>query len=160
MRLGKYVAYVMKSLKEKNKYARTFVQKIIYFALPKDEKKRLFKPYLYGPYSDAVQRLIQFLEKENRLMNMWGNREEESFYEKADNIINWIDKNNLKPKDIAYFSKIYFIDCLAKEKGITNDSALVSFIKEKGDLFGWKEVYSKADSSLVDDLKKVHDFIG
>ena len=158
MKLNEYVAYVIKSLKEKDKYARTFVQKIIYFALPEDERRRLFKPYLYGPYSDAVQRLVQFLEKENELMNTWGNRGKEAFYEKVDNIINWIDENNLKPKDIAYFSKLHFIDFLAKEKGII-DERKGDFIKEKGSLFGWKEIYRKKDADLMNDVEKVYDFI-
>ncbi len=159
MKLSKYVAYVMKSLKEKDKYARTFVQKIIYFALPEDERRRLFKPYLYGPYSEAVQRLVQFLEKEDRLMNTWGNRGKEPFYEKVDNIINWIDENNLKPKDIAYFSKIHFIDSLAKRKGITDKSKRADLIKEKGYLFGWKEIYTKKGVDLMDDVKQIYDFI-
>ncbi len=160
MKLSKYVAYVMKSLKEKDKYARTFVQKIIYFAIPEDERRRLFKPYLYGPYSDAVQRLVQFLEKEDRLMNIWSTRVEDPFYEKVDNLINWINENNLKPKDIAYFSKIHFIDSLAKKKGITDENKLADFIKEKGYLFGWKEIYTKKDVDLIDNIKKVHNIIG
>jgi len=159
MRLSKYIAYIIRSLKEKNKYARTFVQKIIYFALPEEERRRLFKPYLYGPYSDVVQRLVQFLEKEEGLMNTWGDRGKDAFYEKVDNIIKWINESNLKPKDIAYFSKIHYIDSLAKKKGITDDNSRADFIKEKGYLFGWKEIYYKKEDELIDDAKKIHNFI-
>ena len=64
LKLEKIVAYAMKKLKENDRLGRTFVQKIVYFFL--DEKKRfaLYSPYLYGPYSSQVQRIIQFYAQE------------------------------------------------------------------------------------------------
>ena len=56
MKTGTYTLAALKSVQDSGIYAgKATVQKLLYFALPADERRAFYKPYHYGPYSEAVQ---------------------------------------------------------------------------------------------------------
>jgi uncharacterized protein YwgA len=153
IKLNEAVAYVMKCLQTEGKYARTFVQKILYFVI--EERDKLFKPYLYGPYSESVQRMIQYLEKESEDLDKWGIRREHVFYNKVDTVIEFIKKEGLKPTNIALLSKIHYIVSILKTDASEKLNEIISFLKEKSCDYGWREVYTKSDDELIDLLDQL-----
>jgi len=144
--LKEIVAYTFKKLKDEKLYARTFVQKIVYFALDPEERKQLYIPYRYGPYSEGVQRLIQFLEANPTVVDEWI-RGVKDIYQKIDHIVEIIKTEGLRTIDIAMLSKVYF---LKNDAGISD----ISSIKETSYTLGWREVSEKGENEIREILSK------
>ena len=139
--LKEIVAYTFKRLREENLYARTFIQKIVYFTLDSEERKQLYIPYRYGPYSESVQRLVQFLEANPTVVNKWIFGKELDIQQKVDRIIELIKTRKMRTTDIALLSKVYF---LKNDEGISD----IPSIKETSYALGWREVFEKEDKEI------------
>jgi len=139
--IGKLVAYTFNRLKKEDTYYRTFVQKIVYFALGSEERKVFYFPYKYGPYSDDVQALLSFLEERPEIAEVWAKGIPKEYKERIDKILEFIKSKNLSPSKIALLSKIFF---LKEEKGIID----INSLKEKSLSLGWKELEEENSNGI------------
>ncbi|XRO75235.1 hypothetical protein ACO3TA_07635 [Methanocaldococcus sp. 28A] len=159
------IAYIINKLKENGMYGRTYVQKITYFIFP-ELRKELYIPYLYGPYSPNIQRVIQYLEVNPKLVSIWEKEIESSneYKSKIDKLIEFIKNENISVKEISLLAKInYILYTIKKDKG---DEALskedIELMKLKSKILGWTELSSLNDNkiqSLIEKMKKIEEII-
>jgi len=145
------VLSAIEELSEKNlPKGKTAIQKIVYLSLPKEEQRKLYKPYHYGPYSEMVQNIIRSLlsleildYKDNELKI--NNKDNKFSGRKSREIlktINFLKKNNLTSlKKIANFSKVHYLYFHGKKKTLAE-------IKNFSKFIGWKNISLLSNDSI------------
>jgi len=144
------IAYTMKKLKDNKIYRRTFVQKILYFTLPTEARNELFIPYLFGPYSPGIQRLIQYLENNPRYIEEWEIEVQDSpFTAEVDTLVEFIKRNGIHTKHFSQLAKLHFIlNALDIKSPSQLNEALISEIKKMSATLGWLEFSKIGDDKL------------
>ncbi|MHB1645893.1 MAG: hypothetical protein ACYCSW_05215 [bacterium] len=114
MKLSNFILSAIKELNTKDIFVgKTVIQKIVFFSLP--EEQDIFKPYLYGPYSEDVQvtfRGLQFCNKikydEHKGYTI-ADSEQIEILPSVKKVVNFLYNKEIKERDdIANFSKIYY----------------------------------------------------
>jgi len=136
---------------DKQLYRRTYVQKIMYFVSPEELRKDIFIPYLYGPYSPGVQRVIQYLEQNQDLIDVWKKEEiPKNLKYKIDKLVDFIKRKNISVNDISLLAKIHY---LLSESDTQNDEEFVKLVKQKSIILGWTEL-SKLEAEEILSVKR------
>lgn len=150
MKIGTYTLAALKAIQDNSIFSgKTTVQKLIYFGLPTDKRRKFYKPYYYGPYSEAVQHAFGSLSR-NEFITCVGNKyhlakgEYQLKKYKDDDVVRRLfsaaeflaDKNLKATRDISILAKVHL---LKQGKDITGQQ-LHEFIRQRGQYFGWKEL--------------------
>ncbi|AIF68608.1 hypothetical protein PAP_00825 [Palaeococcus pacificus DY20341] len=130
------IAYTVKKLRESGLYRRTFVQKILYFALPNEMRNELFVPYLYGPYSAGIQRVVQYLEDNPSYILIWEKEMDDAKIKEAiDKLIRFINDEKITTTHLSQLAKVHFL--------LTNTKGDIERVKRKSISLGWDELIRK-----------------
>ncbi|NPB03613.1 MAG: hypothetical protein GXO39_04275 [Thermotogae bacterium] len=150
MKFVRLVSFTLHRLKEAgfNSRSKTTVQKVIYFSLSEEERKKYYVPFLCGPYSEDVQ--LALLECTSSLLDVQTDLKEEERH-----VVSRIEKNVkllkqrnvIRPCDLALLSQVHF---LLVQKGFSDDASL----KKAGRLFGWHRL-AELPASRLNYLKEV-----
>jgi uncharacterized protein YwgA len=146
MKLGNYVLKAVKELNEQGIFSgKTNIQKLIYFALPEEQKKSLYFPYHYGPYCGEVQQVVNALLK-NRILKhdssglaMEKDLEEmlydDAVFDRIHEAANFLSSRQVtQTEDIALMAKIRLLSKTERED-VKND--LSGYIKSQARFLGW-----------------------
>ncbi|MCD6482947.1 MAG: hypothetical protein J7K83_01610 [Candidatus Aenigmarchaeota archaeon] len=142
------IAQIARHLRETGNYSRTLTHRSLYFILPKDERKELYEAYNFGIYSPDVQRLLQYLEKNDKDIYAWSSYMEEK---SRDAILLFLDYliYNYNLEELNYYSGLaYLLDSTENEQDLAK-------IKGMARVMGWKEVYKKKDGELLKDIDEI-----
>ena len=127
------IAQIAKHLRENGNYSRTLTHRSLYFILPKDERKELYEAYNFGVYSPDVQRLLQYLERNERDIDAWSSYMEEKSKDAISIFVDYLI-DNYELKDLNYFSRLaYLLDSIENEQDLAK-------IKSIARVMGWKEI--------------------
>lgn len=131
---------------------RTAIQKIAYFALLPGERNALYEPYLYGPYSDAIQGAVIGLERRD-FFEETAEKCPDSWKKAVDRVLETLCKHCIyKLQDLVFLSKVHYLrnlmDPQANTASTVNDSQLIPEIKQKAKILGWKEVSDASPEKL------------
>lgn len=149
MRLGTYVACAVKALVENNLYpGKTNIQKLIYFALPEEQRKRLYQPYHYGPYCGDVQHATGALIKNKVILQENGGFRvardpypdgiEDPVFDRMRVAADFFAENGFKRTDsIAQLAKVHLLSRSDREDAQKN---LIGHIQMQARFLGWKEL--------------------
>lgn len=148
MKLTQCILYSIKALDNKIPPGKTTVQKILYFSLP--GYRDLYKPHLYGPYSEVIDWMmlslmkngyIEYDNKNKRLTTKYQINPEKNrggAHMDIDKTIEILQKHGFSSsQDIANLAKIHMFYCSNQKK---STEELITFIKERSDFLGWKPV--------------------
>lgn len=163
------VSYIRKRLKESSHQEwatwasrRTAIQKIAYFALSPEERRELYEPYLYGPYSNAVQGAIIGLERGD-FSEETAKQCPESWQKAVDRVLEALGELRIfRLQDLVLLSKVHFLyelyegipDSQAEPEGPT------SKIKSKAQSLGWKEILSLQREDLEQKIRETRQIQG
>lgn len=154
------------------KLNKTIIQKITYLSLPKEFRSEFYRPYLYGPYSDKVQSIVDnliingvinysFKEKSYILDKNISSFKDVEVKGKIEKIIKYLDKNKLSTvDDIANVSKVFML--MESNPRITDHENLIKLIKTKSKLLNWTKLLSKKKSGievLIELSKELSDYV-
>lgn len=149
MRLGTYVACAVKELAGRNLYpGKTNIQKLIYFALPEEQRKRLYQPYHYGPYCGDVQHATGALIKNKVIMQENGGfrvardpypgGNEDPVFDRMRVSADFFSANGFKSTDsIAQLAKVHLLSRSEREDAQKN---LIEHIQKQARFLGWKQL--------------------
>lgn len=160
--LAKNILHSIIVLSGKNiKPGKTFIQKLIYLSIDEKQRRELFVPYYYGPYSETVQSIIDSLISQkylnynnSTLETSWKDvkfsTEEDSILRKRiDKIIGFLQDKKIKTaKEISSIAKTHLI--LNRNQIQTNKSELV---KEVASVLGWQELSQLNNQKLNQFIK-------
>jgi uncharacterized protein YwgA len=161
MKIGSCVLAAMTALKERQIFAgKTTVQKLIYFALPADTRREFYRPYHYGPYSEAVQGAFSSLlhndfitRNENGYAMVKGEEHVRSIQgqeiiRRLNTVADFLaDKKLVTTRDVSILAKVHI---LSQGKDIPSES-LPEFIRSRGKYFGWNELERESlDDAALD----------
>ena len=148
----------LQALQDSDIYAgKTTVQKLLYFALPADERRVFYKPYHYGPYSEAVQSAFgslannEYIVREKTGQYRLATGEEHIGRYQDDPVVRRLraasrflaKKNCTGTQSISILAKVH----LLKQGRDLSESELRDFIRQRGQYFGWKELTQEALNS-------------
>jgi len=128
---------------------RTLIQKVLYFSFDKENRERLFIPYLYGPYSRDIQLAIFAAEKEEgfRLDSKKTSWQGEVL-SNVRKVLEFFTENEIKNlKDIANISKIHYLYIQKEIEDINRIKNIARFLS-------WLEIY-KMNNADIKNLKKM-----
>ncbi|MCB9211506.1 MAG: hypothetical protein H6609_19245 [Ignavibacteriales bacterium] len=159
--LSKYILYAINQLNSNSiKTGKTFIQKLIYFSLPPDQRHKYYIPYFYGPYSENVQQLLNslidgnYLTYENKVLNSKYDIKLDKpnvLSSRFDKTITFLlSKNINSTKDISLLAKTFMIlddNNLIDKKAKANQSQL-NILRNSASLIGWMELINLEDSEL------------
>lgn len=149
MKLGTYVICAVKILAEKKIFAgKTNIQKLIYFALPDEQRKKLYHPYHYGPYCEDVQHVVGTLVKKRELSQINGGLRftgESKSHESMDAVVermkvaaDFFVANGFTTTDsIAQLSKVHLLSGSRHEEAKRD---VINHICSQAKFLGWKEL--------------------
>ena len=149
MRLGTYVACAVKELEERNLYpGKTNIQKLIYFALPEEQRKRLYQPYHYGPYCGDVQHATIALIKNKLILQENGGFRVARDFSAGENEDPVLDRmrvaadffaaNGFNSTDsIAQLAKVHLLSRSEREDA---QKDLIGHIQKQARFLRWKEL--------------------
>ncbi|MCF6191725.1 MAG: hypothetical protein L3J76_01135 [Candidatus Hydrothermae bacterium] len=132
---------------------RTAIQKIAYLALSPDERKVLYRPYLYGPYSDAIQGAIVGFEQgdfDHALMKDLCLNKRKQSVERV--IARLAEEKVFTLRDLVLLTKVHLLTTMGET---TEDPELV---KTKARRIGWREILELDPSQLMHWIKKAKKF--
>jgi uncharacterized protein YwgA len=150
MKIGTYTLAAMLAIEDHSiSPGKTTVQKLVYFALPADKRRAFYKPYYYGPFSEAVQDafgslqqngFISYSQKSFKIMNGRKHIEktrDDQVVRRLNKTAAFLEENGLKStKSISILSKVHL---LRQGKSLSGQE-LHDFIRSRGQYFGWKEL--------------------
>jgi hypothetical protein len=147
MRLGTYIATAVTKLSQKGMLAgKTNIQKVIYFALPEDQRKTFYYPYHYGPYSSEVQQSVNALLKNSILVPSpkngfdlktdWEqNQPEDPVIDRISVVIDFLSANGqVDTGAIANLAKVHLLSKTDREDALSD---LPGYIKNQSRFLGW-----------------------
>jgi uncharacterized protein YwgA len=149
MRLGSYVVSAISELNKKNIFAgKTNIQKVVYFALPPEQRKAYYKPYHFGPYCTEVQQAVSALLKREVLsksgkgfalsVHRTPNQEIDQVFGRIRATANFLAEQGLAgTDDIATLAKIHLLSRSEREDARQD---LVAYIQSQAKFLGWKEL--------------------
>jgi uncharacterized protein YwgA len=147
MRLGTYIASAVTKLCQKGILAgKTNIQKVIYFALPEDQRKTFYYPYHYGPYCSEVQQSVNALLKNSILVPSSGkglvlktgwkqNQSDDPVINRISDVVNFLSANGqVDTSTIANLAKIHLLSKTDREDALSD---LPWYIKNQSRFLGW-----------------------
>ena len=151
MKTGTYTLAALKAIQDNGIYAgKTTVQKLLYFGLPADERRVFYKPYHYGPYSEAVQSAFGslahngFIARQRTGQYRLVKGEENIDRRQDDPVVRRLreaasflaDKERTGTQSISILAKVH----LLKQGKDLSGAELEDFIRQRGQYFGWTEL--------------------
>ncbi len=116
------ILYAIKLLTEKKiRFGKTFIQKVLYLALPKVERDLYYIPYYYGPYSENIQLLLRSLEFSNYITYNYKSqnyslqrdidvKQEDTTKQRIKGVIDFLVNNHIKSTNkISNLAKVFMI---------------------------------------------------
>lgn len=147
MRLGTYIATAVTKLCQKGILAgKTNIQKVIYFALPEDQRKTFYYPYHYGPYCSEVQQSVNALLKNSILVPSpkngftlktgWEqNQAEDLVVDRISSVVDFLSaKGQVDTPTIANLAQVHFLSRTDREDALSD---LPGYIKNQSRFLGW-----------------------
>jgi uncharacterized protein YwgA len=147
MRLGTYIVNAVTKLCQKGILSgKTNIQKVIYFALPEDQRKTLYYPYHYGPYCSEVQQSVNALLKNSVLVPSpkngftlntdWEqNREADPVVDRISDVVDFLSANDQKDTPtIANLAKVHLLSKTDREDALSD---LPGYIQNQARFLGW-----------------------
>jgi len=127
---------------------KTILQKIVYLSFDEENKRKFYRPYFYGPYSEVIQLMVNSLVgndlvnyRDDRRLELVGSTSYsfmEPFKERFINTVGFLFKNDIKStKEISNLAKVNMI--VANNNG---NSKNPNFIIERAGFLGWSELSS------------------
>lgn len=164
MQFGTYVACAVRELVRNEIFAgKTNIQKIIYFALPTEQRKMFYHPYYYGPYCEEVQQATSALLK-NKILKRdgkgfsvskkWGDvaADNDQVMEQMRIDAQFLAKHGLFTTDnIAQLAKVHLLSHTKREDAKRD---LPAYIQSQARFLGWKELAR----TNTQDIKEYLDF--
>lgn len=144
---------------------RSIIHKIMYLTFYCSEHLILFTPYLYGPYCDDIQLMIQHLidrdiVQHDKLFNIYVNPDykysTDEYTNTIDIIIDFLIKEKLNTiKDVSDFAKVFMIKEYMKDKNC-KDIAVIKIIKDNAGFVRWNELAEEKDIYLLEKVKQAN----
>lgn len=142
------IARIAKHLRETGNYSRTLTHRSLYFILPKDERKELYSVYNFGVYSPDVQRLLQYLEENEKDIDEWSSCMEEKSRDAVSIFVDYL-VDSYELKELNYLSRLaYLFDSVENKQDLAK-------IKSMARVMDWKEIYKKKDEEILEDIEKI-----
>ncbi len=147
MKLGTYVCVAINELRRRNiSIGKTNIQKMIYFALPEENRDQYYLPYYYGPYSTDVQQTVASLLRKEGVENLGQlpDVKKDFCYPEEDEIVRRLgttavflrEKKITSAGAISFLAKVHLLRNSKREEASTNP---VQYIKNQARFLGWKE---------------------
>lgn len=129
---------------------KTIIQKVIYLTFSEDHRKKFYIPYLYGPYSETVQLMVDSLISSNYIIYSPEKKGlslsdsivdkptkfSEPYEKRFQTVIEFLFNNNFNStKDVSNLSKINML--VNNNNGHSHDP---TFLKDRASLLGWHEL--------------------
>jgi uncharacterized protein YwgA len=149
MKLGTYVCVAIDELRKHDILdGKTNIQKIIYFALPEENRDQFYQPYYYGPYSADVQQTIFSLLRKEDAKDIKQLRidtesslcrpEDDSIVKRLRLTADFFTKNKITTTgDISFLAKVHLLNNTKREEAKNN---LAEYIQNQARFLGWKEL--------------------
>lgn len=149
MKLGTYVCVAIDELRKHDILdGKTNIQKIIYFALPEENRDQFYQPYYYGPYSaDVQQTIFSLLRKEGvkDIKQLQTDIESSLCRPEEDNIMkrlrltaDFFTQNEITTTgDISFLAKVHLLNNSKREEARKN---MAEYIQNQAKFLGWKEL--------------------
>lgn len=149
---------------------RTILQKIVYFALPPAQRREVYIPYHYGPYSRVVQmvadglcanRYVCYAEETSTYsvkkdIPLKAIDAEKNLLDRLQKLMEFLKKKELREiGEIAFLSKIVHFD--ANRPDGLEDREFPSFARQKSRLYDWQEVAGAHDQKILQNLHLVRE---
>lgn len=160
---------IVREFNEKNiPIGKTIIQKVIYLTFSEEHRKKFFIPYLYGPYSETIQLMVDSLMSSNYIINSLSSRGlalsdelsnvpssfSEPYQKKFKDVLKFLFKNNItSTKDISNLSKINML--VHNNNGNSHDPV---FLKSRAALLGWQELANLNKENIKSLLKLSDNF--
>lgn len=146
---------------KKTEIGKTILQKVVYFSFDEENRGKFYIPYVYGPYSEAIQLMVDSLISENYLS--YNNKKllttkhsidsfQDPFPKRFSTTVTFLFKNKIKTAgEISNLAKLNII--VSNNNG---DSHNPSFIKERAKMLGWSEL-SSLSTKEISTLLEIND---
>ncbi|MGK9369942.1 hypothetical protein ACSSWA_13680 [Melioribacter sp. Ez-97] len=150
---------IVNEFNQKKTYiGKTIIQKVIYLTFSEEHRRKFYIPYLYGPYSEMVQLMVDSLiysnyiiySSDKKSLTLSKSLENKNFsfsepYKKRfEYVLNFLFTNNVTSTEkISYLAKINML--VHNNNGTSRDP---TFLKERASLLGWKDLASLKENDI------------